>query len=93
MSFDPLSLAIYLATASKNSEEVADIQTQLDNLIPGFNYQGSVATVADLPASAEKGTSYTVTAEGNALYVYNGSEWIKYNSDVVTKAQIDAFYR
>lgn len=42
---------------------------------PGFTYQGSVATVGDLPTPSTQGYAYTVNSNGH-LYVYNGSSWI-----------------
>ena len=93
MSFDPISFTMMEKAFRSNSDKVAVLQQELDNLIPGFNYKGSVSKVADLPGSAERGDSYTVTNEGEALYVYNGTSFVKYNSDVITTAQINSLYQ
>ena len=40
----------------------------------GISLNGTVATVASLPAGAAAGDAYVVTANGN-LYVWSGSSW------------------
>lgn len=68
------------------------LKKQINNLTPGYSYKGSVATSTDLPASGTLGDMYTVTDEGNAQYVWNGSAWVKLYSQIATNAQIDGLY-
>ena len=42
---------------------------------PGFAFQGSVATVANLPNPSTQGYAYLVTATGD-LHIYSGTAWI-----------------
>ena len=42
---------------------------------PGFNYRGSVATVAALPTPSTQGFAFLVTATGD-LHIYNGAAWV-----------------
>jgi hypothetical protein len=42
---------------------------------PGFGYQGSVATVGDLPIPSTQGFGYLVTATGD-LHIYSGTVWV-----------------
>ena len=60
------------------------------NIEPGYSYQGSVATVSDLPGDATKGDLYTVSG---VQYVYDGTEWVNVETGVaITTAQIDALF-
>ena len=42
---------------------------------PGFAFQGSVATVADLPTPSTQGYAYLVASTGD-LHIYSGTAWI-----------------
>lgn len=42
---------------------------------PGFSFQGTVATVANLPNPSTQGYAYLVSADGH-LYIYNGLAWV-----------------
>jgi len=42
---------------------------------PGFSYQGSVATVGDLPIPSTQGFGFLVTATGD-LHIYSGTAWV-----------------
>lgn len=53
------------------------LKKRIEGIEPGFTYKGSVAAVADLPSGADKGDMYTVTGDGNARYVWDGSAWKK----------------
>lgn len=68
------------------------LKKQIDGITPGYSYKGSVATSSALPDSGTLGDMYTVADEGNAQYVWNGSEWAKLYSQVATNAQIDGLY-
>lgn len=80
---DPVTYAILKG-------KVAAVEEKVEAVSNGFTYKGSVATVSNLPASANAGDMYTVTASGNAKYVYDGSAWVMV--DTITSEQIDAFY-
>lgn len=66
------------------------LKKQIAALMP--SYKGTVATVADLPANAERGDMYVVTSEGNAHYFYNGTEYEVIDPDIATNAQIDGLF-
>jgi hypothetical protein len=53
-----------------------------------FAYQGSVATMEDLPEDPNAGDVWTVEETGND-YLWNGAEWEQF-SQVITDLQIDA---
>lgn len=40
---------------------------------PGFNYQGALATVGELPTPSTQGFAYRI---GTDLYIYNGTSWV-----------------
>lgn len=87
----------YVRDDDYGEESVGYALNELENIMEaaeysGFNYKGSVATASALPASATLGDMYTVTDEGNEKYVWNGSSWIKLNSNYITNAQIDALF-
>ena len=64
------------------------LDTKYSGLAEGFSYKGSVAAVASLPASGNTaGDLYTVTAEGNARYLWNGTEWVNLNDEIVQLQQ------
>lgn len=69
------------------------LKNAVNKITPGYSYKGSVATTSDLPSSGQTtGDLYTVTAEGNAQFVWNGSEWIQIYSQIASNAQIDGLY-
>ena len=73
--------------------EIIELQNVVDALETGaFVYRGSVSTSSNLPIDAELGDLYTVADEGYAEYVYDGNDWIKLNSQVITNAQIDVLF-
>lgn len=65
-----------------NADELSNLQEKVDvGLKAAFTYKGSVSTYSDLAElQATNGDIYTVTDE-NKNYVYNGNEWIEYNSN------------
>lgn len=58
----------------------------MGTLPPAYTYQGSVASVADLPSGAETGDLYTV---GGTQYVWDGTQWINMS---ITNTQIEALF-
>lgn len=54
-------------------------------------YKGTVATAAELPASASKGDMYIVTGENNAVYIYD-TGWLVSSTSAITNEQIDALF-
>lgn len=68
---------------------VGAVTTAVSELAPGYSFQGSVSTVDDLPASAEKGALYIVTDGAyNDQYVWDGASWLFIGR---TNVQINAF--
>lgn len=99
MSFDVISYTEFMRKANKSSGDIDGLQSEVDTLrqemdalYPGFSYQGSVAKVSDLPSGATTGQTYTVVEKGNALYLYNGSEWVQFDTNTITNSQIDSMY-
>ena len=71
--------------------QITGIEAEVSGISDGFTYKGSVATFSNLPASGnELGDMYTVTASGNAKYVYNGTGFALV--DGISTEEIDAFY-
>lgn len=68
------------------------LKKKISGITPGYSYKGSVATTADLPSGATTGDLYTVDAEGNAQFVYNGTQWVQIYSQIASNAQIDGLY-
>ena len=68
------------------------LKKQIDQVTPGYDFKGSVASTDDLPSSATTGDLYIVESEGNAQFVYDGSEWIQIYSQIASNAQIDGLY-
>lgn len=65
---------ILYALARKN---IGAVDTAVQELAPGYTFQGSVASTDDLPSSAGKGDLYVVTEDDyNSQYVYDGSNWL-----------------
>lgn len=56
------------------------------------DYKGTVSALADLPADAEEGDMYVVTAVGNIHYYYDGTEWTAIDPDIATNSEIDGLY-
>lgn len=65
---------------------------QIEGITPGYDYKGSVSTTSNLPSDATTGDLYTVTGEGNAQFVYDGTSWIQIYSQIASNAQIDGLY-
>ena len=73
-----MDMVTYALLAGK----VRALDSKFDGVAEGFSYKGSVASVSALPASGNTaGDLYTVTAEGNARYLWNGSEWVNLNDE------------
>lgn len=68
------------------------LKKQIGGITPGYDYKGQAATINDLPSGATTGDLYTVTSEGNAQFVYNGTEWVQIYSQIASNAQIDGLY-
>lgn len=62
-------------------DKVTGLEDRLSNVeraaVGGVHYRGSVATTDDLPADAEQGDLYEVTAD-NSEWCYNGEAWFEY---------------
>ena len=58
------------------------LKKRIEGLTPGYTYKGSVASTSALPEDPEQGDLYTVTGEGNAQYVWDGSEWINLSAEI-----------
>ena len=69
-----------------------EMQDEVESIVPGFSYKGSVTSVSNLPSSATKGDMYTVANEGYASYVYDGTAWHEWDTDVVTNGEIDDLF-
>ena len=80
--FDPEILYIMLKHAKG---DISDLETKIDGLVSGFDYKGSVESVGDLPDSPEPsiGDQYTVEDEANAIYVWDGENWINVSKGAV----------
>ena len=75
------------------------VKSQVAALTAGMTYKGSVASLSNLPASATTGDAYTVTDHGNALYIWDGTQWVAFpiamstgGTETITKAQISALF-
>lgn len=69
------------------------LKNAVNKITPGYSYKGSVSTTSDLPSSGQTtGDLYTVTAEGNAQFVWDGEAWIQIYSQIASNSQIDGLY-
>ena len=97
----PVTVKIAAASGDVTVEEVGTISTAdsislacsflanyQNNTTMVFAYQGSVATMEDLPEDPNAGDVWTVEETGND-YLWNGAEWELF-SQVITDLQIDA---
>lgn len=55
---------------------------KLSDISAVFRYKGAVATIDDLPATAQTGDVYSVTAEGNQYVYAEDSGWSKFGATV-----------
>lgn len=62
------------------NKKIKDTNKRIDDMGSGMTYCGSVPTVNDLPNDADIGDTYTVTGEGNAMFLWDGTEWIEQNA-------------
>ena len=92
MAFDAVLYALNKSGERKTAQSVSELEEHVNQILPGYDYKGSVATTGDLPNDATIGDMYTVTADGNEEYVWNGEDWIKPNRAVITHSQIDSLY-
>ena len=72
-----MSPIVVLALLNK---KIRDVNKRIDDMGSGMSYCGSVDTIADLPDDADIGDTYTVIGEGNAMYLWDGTEWIEQNA-------------
>ena len=99
MAFDAVVYTLNKLESKKTAKSISDLDEHVSELdehvnriLPGYNYKGSVATTSDFPNDPAKGDMYTVTAEGNEEYVYDGTNWIRPNRQAITNGQIDSLY-
>ena len=71
------------------SGRIDNIATQITN---PFTFKGTVATVSNLPSTAQLNDTYYVTAE-NCLYTYNGTTWAQSSMDETAYLQAFATLR
>ena len=79
---DIVTLGAALAISGKK------LTTAMEAIPPAYTYKGSVASVENLPESADLGDLYTVE---RSQYVWDGTEWVV-AVDAITNAQIDALF-
>lgn len=77
-----------ISTADSISLACSFLANYQNNTTMVFAYQGSVATMEDLPEDPNAGDVWTVEETGND-YLWNGAEWELF-SQVITDLQIDA---
>lgn len=68
------------------------IQSIVESFSEGMHFQGSVATKDDLPDNPEKGDLYIIRDTGTKV-VYDGNEWVEFEQNFYTKAEVDAKLR
>lgn len=68
------------------------IQSIVESFSEGMHFQGSVATKDDLPDNPEKGDLYIIRDAGVKV-VYDGNEWVEFEQNFYTKAEVDAKLR
>lgn len=68
------------------------LNSKVNQITPGYDFKGTVATLDDLPDDPTTGDLYLVASEGNAQVVYDGSDWQQIYSQIATNAQIDGLY-
>jgi len=65
------------------------INTAISQLSGGVRLKGSVATYAELPATAVAGDAYTVANENNCEYVKTAESWVKLGADIGQGVSVD----
>ena len=68
------------------------LNKKIGQITPGYDFKGTVASTDDLPESPTTGDLYLVTAEGNAQFVYDGSDWQQIYSQIASNNDIDGLY-
>ena len=68
------------------------LKKKIDNLTPGYTFKGSVASTSVLPEAGTTGDLYLVESEGNAQFVYDGSDWVQIYSQIASNNDIDGLY-
>lgn len=71
---------------------IANIQQDVNSILPGYKYRGSVAQMTDLPQNPETGDLYTVEGENYVQYAWDGQRWITPNYPSLTEEQIDSLF-
>lgn len=85
-----------LATIRKklksNGADIEELQTTINQILPGYTYKGSVATKSALPSGATTGDMYTVVDEDYVQYAWDGENWISPLFPKITEQEIDAIF-
>lgn len=69
------SISTALANSGNPYQTASDVSSAISSAVSSaYKYKGSVATVSDLPVSADNGDVYDVQATG-MNYAWNGTEW------------------
>ena len=96
ISYDEKTKKTLFDNVCNFSKEIKASTINVDELNVGgigitnvFAYKGVVATIYNLPETANVGDCYNVLADGN-IYAFNGEEWQKSGSAMVPQLPSDA---
>lgn len=84
--------AILKKKISSSESSIAELQEFVQQILPGYNYKGSVNSHNDLPNDATVGDLYTVKNEDYAQYAWDGENWIMPSFPTITEAQINSLF-
>lgn len=85
-------LKMFMMVYSMLMKKVGGAISVVENFPSGYSYKGSVEDETDLPNNAQVGDMYTVEAEDNEEYIWNGTEWITPESDKVTSLTVKSLW-
>lgn len=85
-------LAVMKKSIAAADGRIENLEEKINQILPGYDYKGSVATKTALPDDATVGDLYTVTDENNAQYAWDGENWIMPLFPTITTAQINALF-
>ena len=84
--------AILKKKISSTESDISELQEFVSQILPGYDYKGSVNSYNDLPNDATTGDLYTVKNENYAQYAWDGVNWIMPSFPTITEAQINSLF-
>ena len=89
--FDVITYGTLVGKVRKAEQDSEAVKSLVRAFPSGYSFKGTVASVSDLPGTAEVGDLYVVTGDEDIEYVWNGTSWFA-PTNAIPNESIDTLY-